>query len=330
MAPGPLRPRRYHRSVRVRGLVAGMALLALLGLALVACATTRPSPAASGAWTTIAAAPISVLEVGAAARGDRIWVAGGLRADGTASDDVVTFDPATGAWQPGPTLPEPVHHASLVSDVGGLLLVGGYAPTGPTAATHRLADGATAWSDGPTLPDPRAAGAAAFDGSRVVFAGGVGPGGVKSEVFALEDGGWRRIARLPRGREHLGAASDGEGRTFILGGRVGGLDNNLALVDLIEGDRVRTIGHLPTPRGGVAGFWAPTLGACLAGGESPGGANPQVDCIDAAGSVHVLPDLGVARHGVGAAVVDGVAYVVLGGRQPGLFVSDLSERFVLP
>jgi hypothetical protein len=149
-------------------------------------------------------------------------------------------------------------------------------------------------------------------------------------VFALEDGGWHRIARLPRAREHLGAASDGSGRTFILGGRIGGLDNNLAVVDLIDGSSALTIGQLPTPRGGVAGFWWPSLGACLAGGESPGGANPQVECIDAGGAVRVLPDLGVARHGVGAVVIDGVAYVVLGGRQPGLFVSDVSERFVLP
>lgn len=308
----------------------GLVGVALLVLALAGCAASRPSPAASGTWTTIAAAPISALEVGATARGGRIWVAGGLRADGTASDDIVVFDPAKGTWEPGPKLPEPVHHASLVSDADGLLLMAGYAPSGPTTATRRLADGASAWTDGPPLPEARAAGAAAFDGSRTVYAGGVGPDGVKSEVFALADGSWRRIARLPRAREHLGAASDGAGRTFILGGRVGGLDNNLAIVDLIEGDTVRTIGQLPTPRGGVAGFWWRTYGACLAGGESPGGANPQVECIDADGTARVLPDLGVARHGVGAVVIDGVAYVVLGGRQPGLFVSDVSERFVLP
>ena len=99
------------------------------------------------------AAPVSVLEVGAAARAGRIWVAGGLRADGSASDEVVVFDPASGTWTPGPKLPEPVHHASLVSDGDGLLLVGGYAPSGPTTATRRLADGASAWAEGPPLPD---------------------------------------------------------------------------------------------------------------------------------------------------------------------------------
>jgi hypothetical protein len=101
-------------------------------------------------------------------------------------------------------------------------------------------------------------------------------------------------------------------------------------VDVVEGRAVRTLGDLPTPRGGVAAFWWPLLGACLAGGESPGGTNPQVECMRPDGSIAVLPDLGVARHGVGAAVIGGTAYVVLGGRQPGLFTSDVTEVLALP
>ena len=204
-----------------------------------------------------------------------------------------------------------------------------------TTAVRRLDDGATAWTDGVPLPDARAAGGAAFDGSRIVYAGGVKPGGIASEVFALVDGdtGWERVGRLPTAREHLAVTSDGDGRTFVLGGRVGGLDRNLGLVDLVMGtgnESVRTIGELPTKRGGVGAFWWPSLGACLAGGESPGGTNPEVECMAPDGTLARLPDLGVARHGVGAAVVDGTAYVVLGGRQPGLFTSDITEALPLP
>ncbi len=94
-----------------------------------------------------------------------------------------------------------------------------------TAAVRRLDDGATAWTDDAPLPEARAAGAAAFDGTRVVYAGGVKPGGVANEVFARTgDGAWETIGRLPVAREHLAATSDGAGRTFVLGGRVGGLD----------------------------------------------------------------------------------------------------------
>ena len=89
--------------------------------------TPLPSPAVAGSWTTLAAtAPVPLLEVAVAERGGKIWVAGGLRTDGTASDEVFVFDPAAGTWTNGPKLPEAVHHASMVSTPGGLVLVGGY------------------------------------------------------------------------------------------------------------------------------------------------------------------------------------------------------------
>jgi len=320
----------YHRRMRIVAIAVGLLIAACAGPS----PSPRPSPAVAGTWSTIAPAPAKLTEVAVAAHGGRIWIAGGMRQDGSGSDEVLVLDPAAGTWSPGPRLPEGVHHATLVSTPDGLVLLGGYAANGPTAAVRRLPDGGTAWVDGAPLPEARAAGAAAFDGKRVVYAGGVGSGdgsgGVAADVVALADGAWRRIGRLPRAREHLAATSDGAGRTFVLGGRVGGLDRNLAIVDLVEGDAVTSVGDLPTPRGGVAAFWWPSLGACLAGGESPGGTNSQVECLDAAGKVTVLPDLGVARHGVGAAVVGGSAYVVLGGRQPGLFTSDVTERLPLP
>jgi hypothetical protein len=299
-------------------------------------AGSAPLPsAAAGSWTTLAAtAPVPLLEVAVAERADRIWVVGGLRTDGTASDEVFVFDPAAATWTTGPKLPEAVHHASMVSTPSGLVLIGGYvgdALTVATPAVRLLADGATAWTDDMPLPDARAAGAAAFDGTRIVYVGGVKPGGVANEVFSRTgDGAWDVVGRLPIAREHLAATSDGAGRTFVLGGRVGGLDRNLAIVDLVEGETTKTIGELPTKRGGVAAFWWPSLGACLAGGESPGGANSQVECIKADGTLTRLPDLGVARHGIGAAVVDGRVYVLLGGRQPGLFTSDITETLTLP
>jgi hypothetical protein len=36
------------------------------------------------------------------------------------------------------------------------------------------------------------------------------------------------------------------------------------------------------------------------------------------------------RCGVGAAVVDATAYVVMGGRKPGLFTTDVTETLALP
>ena len=108
----------------------------------------------AGPWTTVAAAPVALTEVAVTAHDGRIWVAGGLRGDGSASDEVLVFDPVAATWASGPRLPEAVHHAALVSTGDGLVLVGGNLGNGtPTAAVRRLDDGAAGWTDEVPLPE---------------------------------------------------------------------------------------------------------------------------------------------------------------------------------
>jgi hypothetical protein len=295
--------------------------------------TGAPTPGdIAEAWEARAPAPLGLTEVTAATHDGRIWVAGGLALDGSGSTVVQIYDLAADTWADGPRLPEPVHHSALVSTGTELLLLGGYVGSGfqtPTATVRRLSPDAAAWLDGTSLPQERAAGAAAFDGARIVYAGGVGPGGVSDAVFALQADGWQTVGRLSTGREHLAATSDGEGRVWFLGGRVGGLDSNLAAVDIVEGERVGALVELPTARGGVAAFWHERTGACLVGGEGPNGTFAEVECAAADGTVKPLSSLAVPRHGLGAAVLDGTAYVLLGGPQPGLTVSDTVEALEL-
>lgn len=260
----------------------------------------------------------------------RFWLAGGLDPDGSASNEVRVFDAASGDWTDGPSLPAAVHHASLVSD-GTRLLMGGYAAPGfgPTDAVWLLSDGADAWTAGPPLPEPRGAGAAAWDGTRALYGGGLGQLGVRDEIFAFDGEAWSSVAGLSQAREHLGAASDGAGRTWFLGGRLGGIDTNLGTVDLVEGAAVAAIGEL-SPRGGVAAFLVPGIGACLTGGEAPLRALTLVECMDAGGRITALPEMTQTRHGHGAGVVDGVAWVLLGGPTPGLSAQSSVERLTLP
>jgi non-specific serine/threonine protein kinase len=328
MAPVMARPRSAHRPALL-----AVVLATVGGGCSLLNPTSPPGTVVEGAWTQVAEAPAALTEVAAAVLDDRIWVAGGLTAEGAGSADVFVYEPIEVSWSPGPDLPTPVHHSSLVSDGTSLWLVGGYAGNGfdaPTAEVWRLEPSAPdGWVAEEPLPESRGAGAAAWDGSRIVYAGGVGPDGVSGAVFALEDGAWSQVARLATPREHLAATTDGDGSVFVLGGRVGGLDANIATADQVQGDTATEIGELPTRRGGVAAFWSPAVGACLVGGESPGGTNAQVECIDVDGDVSVLPALGRPRHGLGAAVVNRVAYVLLGGDQPGLFVSPTVEALDL-
>lgn len=308
------------------------AVLTTIGCAGDQASATISTEVTGETWTLGPTAPIALTEVAAAAHRGRIWVAGGLDADGGISSAVFVFDPESNRWDDGPALPEPIHHAALVSDGDALWLIGGYAGgfDAPTAAVRILEEGAIQWLEHVALPEPRAAGAAAWDGTAIVYGGGVEPGSVASEVLAQRDHGWETIGRLSKPREHLAAASDGAGQTMFLGGRVGGLGGNLATVDLVAAGTVRTIGDLPTSRGGVAAFWWPSVGACLVGGESPGGANAEVECVTPDGRQTRLGNLAVARHGLGVVVLDGAAWALLGGPEPGLFVSDVVETLPLP
>lgn len=291
--------------------------------------TSDPS---TRSWVRGPAAPRALTEVAAASFAGEVWVAGGLDATGAAVTDVSVLSPEFGTWAAGPSLPEAVHHAALVGTGTELFLLGGYAGSGfgrPTAQVWVLTAETGEWGAAPALPSPRAAGAAAWDGERVVYGGGVGPDGVTGEVLALRGGAWSVVGSLAKPREHLGAASDARGSVWFLGGRVGGLDGNLPDVDVADAAGVRPHGSLPTARGGAAGFFLPSEGACLAGGEVTDGTFAEVECIDDAAVVRTLPPLAVARHGLGAVVVERVAYALLGGDEPGLHTTDVVEQLVL-
>jgi hypothetical protein len=293
---------------------------------------SSPSEGVADAWARLPNAPIARLEMAVAAHDGRIWLAGGLSALGEALIDVEVFDPADGSWTDGPSLPTALHHAALVSDGDRLVLVGGYLGSDfsrPSDLVLVLDDAGGEWLAGPALPSARAAGAAAWDGTRIVYAGGVGSEGVAADVFALEGDAWSRIGSMAQTREHLAAASDGNGTVWLLGGRVGNLETNLAAVEIVSGESIAGIGDLPTARGGVAAFHHRDLGACLTGGEAPTFAFTTVECIDADGTLTTLPELNEPHHGHGAAVVDGVAYVILGGPQPTLSAGSTIESLAL-
>jgi hypothetical protein len=320
-----------------------------LALALAACADPTPArseaaatfpgggassaePSPSGepelAWEILDPAPFERLEMATVAHEGEIWLVGGLNSDGSATDETWRFDPTSSTWTEGPRLDRPIHHTAVVSTGDELHVIGGYEGNSfdvARAVVLILNAAGDGWDQGPALPQPLAAGGAAWDGSRIVYGGGVGPG-IVPDVLALTGGEWVQIGAMRAPREHLSATSDGKGRVWLLGGRQGSLDTNTGAVDLVEGNVVTRIGELATPRGGAAAFYLADVGACLAGGEQPDRALDAVECVSSEGSVLTLPPLAQPVHGHGAAVVDGVAYIILGGPQPLLTVSDTIQR----
>jgi N-acetylneuraminic acid mutarotase len=289
----------------------------------------EPRAVGEEAWSPLADAPLGLTEIGAAAFGGELWTIGGLTDGAEVTTVVQVFDPHLNEWRSGPHLPQPVHHASLVATDTQLVLVGGYRTLAfdPVADVLVLDAEHGVWIEAPSLPEPRGAGAAAWDGQRLVYAGGLGERGLADDVWALDDldgGEWTEIARLSIARDHLAATSDRAGTVWFLGGREGTLETNLATVDRLVDNDLRPTTEVPTTRGGVAAFFTDEHGACLVGGEGPEGTFAEVECVGADETTS-LPRLSTARHGLGAAVIDGVAYVALGGTEPGLSVSGTIE-----
>ena len=282
------------------------------------------------AWSVLADAPLGLTEIGAAAFGGELWTIGGLTDAAEVTTVVQVFDPQLNEWRSGPDLPEPVHHASLVATDTQLVVVGGYRTLAfdPVTDVFVLDAEHGVWIEAPSLPEPRGAGAAAWDGERLVYAGGLGERGLADNVWALDDldgGEWTEGAGLSIARDHLAATSDGNGTVWFLGGREGTLETNLAVVDRLVDDDLAPTTEVPTARGGVAAFFSDEHGACLVGGEGPEGPFAEVECVGTDETTTSLPRLSTARHGLGAAIIEGVAYVALGGTEPGLSVSGTIE-----
>jgi N-acetylneuraminic acid mutarotase len=315
----PMRPTRPRRL--------GTGLLAVL---LLSAGAASAAPV-EDSWRTVSPVPEPRTEVAAARVGTEIGVVGGFRADGSTSRRADAFAPARNAWRPLPRLPLAVNHAGAAAWRGRLLVVGGYTAAGPaTRAGYELVRGR--WRALPRLPEARAAHGAAVVGNRLYVVGGVtSPGNLAQRAFVLDlvKRRWSAIPG-PTPREHLAVAAVG-GRVYALGGRLAGIDTNLKTLQVLTpGARAwRDLPGIPHPRGGTG---AAGVGTALVsvGGEEPSGAIASAYAYDTRPQEwRRLPDLPTPRHGLGVAALGGRVYVIAGGPQPGLHVSDANEVLTL-
>jgi len=288
-------------------------------------------------WTVLAAwiggTPLSEprSEVAAAPLSGRIVVVGGFLASGANSRRVDAYDPVRDAWARLPDLPVSVDHAAAASVRGRLVVVGGYGADRQPLRSAFLYDG-SGWRTLPPPPEERAAAAATATARGTVWVvGGRTRAGLATTMLALDLQTLRwRVARGPRPREHLAATALG-GKVYVLGGRVAGLDTNLATVEAFDPrtNRWSRLPDLPTPRGGTGA--AAVAGRIVSvGGESPQGTERGVWALRPSARRWVrLPDLPTPRHGLGVVGVGKRVWVVAGGPEPGLTVSGAVESLAV-
>jgi non-specific serine/threonine protein kinase len=118
------------------------------------------------------------------------------------------------------------------------------------------------------------------------------------------------------------------GRLYVVGGRTD-TDFSASAVERFDPARAtwERLAPLPLGAGGLAVVAAAGMVVAIGGGDDPERwVTPATWALDAGdGRWRRLADLNVARHGHGAAVVDGTVYVFAGAPCPGYGHTDVVE-----
>jgi N-acetylneuraminic acid mutarotase len=316
----------------------------LVFLAALACnRTTAAAPPAvvrtstAQQWVELASLNEPRQEVAVAELGGRIYVAGGFRRDGSTSDAVEAYDPASDSWSLRARLPLALNHATAASVNDRLYVIGGHPPSGPEAvdAVFAYDPGADRWE--PRAPMPTARGSlavAVVDGK--IYAAGGSPD-PRERDFAVYDpaaDSWTVLPPMPTPRNHLAAAA-ANGRFYAVGGRSGSIAGITPILE--EFDPATNAwtrrASMPTARGGIAGASAAGR-VYVFGGEGnpnhPLGVFEQAEAYDpATDSWQSLSPMLIPAHGISATVLDNVIYIPGGAIQEGFGVAPIHQALRL-
>ena len=261
------------------------ALLSLLLLAVLPVAAANTLQ-----WQTLAPMPVAVQEIYPAVHQGKIYVAGGLSDKISAEQQQMTagvqiYDPATDQWQAGPVLPQPRHHAYLVSVAGKLFVFGGFVQANggrwsASADILQLDEANGVWRKVAQLPKPLTETVAVVLNGNVHFVSGRSPSGPENAQWRDQaDVNWhwvfdpqsQQVTAAPPLAQAFNSASGValNGQFYLVGGRqVGGA--NLAQLQRITQPPAgeRRIGLDPQRQGLALGLnlgVAPQLGRVVAG-----------------------------------------------------------------
>ena len=276
---------------------------------------------ASIAWRELAGAPSRRQYAASTEMAGRLWLFGGIGADGSASTETAAYDRAINTWTPGPELPRPLHHAASVTYEGDAVVIGGFIPgeelTSEQSDRVYVLRGDT-WEKLPSLNHPRAAAAAGVVGDKIVVVGGQADGKLVRQTEVFDGERWTDVADMPTPREHLGAASDGR-YLYAVGGRELTAAKNLPALERYDpaSDSWTKLEDMPKNVGSVGVAFVGGLVVAV-GGE---GVTQPFDVVQAfdvkTNRWSELPALPAPRHGVAVTALEDSLYAVGGATAAG-------------
>lgn len=359
-------------SLTRRNVIGGTAALAISSASANIARAERPL----GVWSRLADAPVPLQGIFPApfrrafaprnADPDVIVIAGGMTTApgfaGGASNQVMSFEPATGIWKFWANLPGARHHISLVAHEGSLYAFGGFFSDGAglwqIASEHyRLDDlSEAAWRVIPSQPIAQAQGAAGSLSDGVHLAGGRMPltshqtgysDYVETDlhwVFLPAEGRWWPRKAIPTAR-FAAASVVYRNALYVVGGRKD-YSGNVDAFEVYEpkGDRWQSFKPLPrairqkAPRGqsdlAAAAFDRKIYvfgGEWYDDGDKTGDLYSDVFEYDLKEDKwRAVEKMSIARHGHGAAAMLGGVYVIGGSLAPGYpGATAIVEKFII-
>ena len=335
-------------------------IVALVGLILtVGCEVEEVPEEAVGEWTAMAPVPEARTEVSVSQVDDRIYVMGGFMEPedpeaverAPAARTLWVYHTDEDRWESLGDVPRGTHHAALVEVGGRLYLIGGYIENtfDPSPRVDIYDPAMNAWMEGAPMPTPRGALAYAVVDGRIHTVGGTvdDKEGLDPEIHNTDSpdqsvgthevydpvaNSWERLEPMPTARNHH-AAEVVDGRLVVTAGRAGD-DFTMTATEIYDPDEDSWSrgADLRTGRSGVS---AASLDGWLYifGGETfdPGDTRTFDDAERYSleeDRWEALDPMPTARHGLGAAVVDGAIYAISGGPGPGFTYGTANERYI--
>ncbi|UCD37490.1 MAG: hypothetical protein JSW54_11765 [Fidelibacterota bacterium] len=301
----------------------------------------------AGHWIVRAPMPTTRQELSAVVLTNKIYLVGGMNANGSPMARVEAYDPVTNTWEAKAPLPTPRHHVALTTLGGKLYAVGGVSSTVPIWTGERQVyeydPEQDAWRRVTNMPSNRIEPVAiGFEGRIYVIGGRIGTSRVATnEAYDVATGSWRTLAPAPVPISHSAVAAV-DSCIYVVGGRDGMLVEGV--YEVVNSRRLqeyhpasdtwRIPPSMPTARGGLAAAVMDGV-IYVFGGENLGSVDVPATVYNATeaydpltSSWKILAPMLTPRHGMGAAALDGIIYVIGGGIEAAIGPSDINEGFI--
>lgn len=217
---------------------------------------------AQGEWQTRAPMPTARKEISNAAAviNAKIYVVGGVANNGTITDALEIYDPATNSWSSGAPLPLKVWRASAAAVNGKLYVFGGYQSLGafPFSPSNRVFEydpDQNIWTEKTAMPQSRGTSVAVTIAGKIHVLGGANSGPLNlHQVFDPGANSWSDAPPIPTPRSGLTAVAIGD-KIYVAGGYI--LSGGVVAQDVLEvfsitNNTWESRQPLPLPRLGIA------------------------------------------------------------------------------